>query len=216
MNVLISVISIVSMFLLCSCQMSMSEEEQSKKLALSDQSLKSLSPSEKNEYIQTYRSNLGKRRFAQMTSSITQSPSLYITVSDGLASMPPLYSAASFKTASIELNGNGCDEINLHSQNDPKQYSTLSLCYLNDFLYIDASSRDRKYPIGSVIIPISSKVADSQKFCPLSTKGNSRLQGACITVKQRGTPGSPRPMQTVSQAPKNKKFRAKLRNNSDE
>lgn len=200
--------------LLTACQMPV--EEQSEKLALSTSTIDGLPEATKNAYVSTYKKNRSKKRFAQLLSSNSQSPSLMVTVSDGAASMPPNYQSQAFKTASMEVFGNRCDEIYLYPLKGGDIYSTLTLCYLNDSLYVDASSIDPDYPIGSVIIPISSQTADKQKFCNLSTKGNAKLQSACLTITQQHQEAHSRPLQVVNKAPKNKDFKPTLRDSSGE
>ena len=214
MNISSTLLSVAFLTLLSACQMPV--EEQSEKLALSTSTLNELPEATRNAYVSTYKKNRSKKRFAQLLSSNSQSPSLMVTVSDGAATIPPHYQSQAFKTASMEVFGNRCDELYLYPLNGGDTYSTLSLCYLDDSLYVDASSIDPDYPIGSVIIPISSQTADKQKFCNLSTKGNSKLQSACLTITQQHHVSHSRPLQVVNKAPKNKDFKPSLRDSSGE
>ena len=212
MNVLFTFLSAVILTLLSACHMPI--EEQSEKLALPTSTINDLPEATRQAYVSTYKKNRSKKRFAQLISRNTQSPSLMVTLSDGSTTIPPNYQSQAFKTTSMEVFGNRCDELYLYPLNGSDTYSTLSLCYIDDSLYVDASSIDPDYPIGSVIIPISSKTADQQKFCDLSTQGNAKLQNACLTITQQHRAAYARPLQVVNKAPENRDFKPSLRSDS--
>lgn len=188
----------------------MSVEEQSQKLALSKPTVESLSPHDRNTYLATYRTNKRKRSLTQVTSHTTQSPSLHISLSGGTAALPPTYHPQKFNPLSMNILGDHCEDALLHSSQSSHP-ATLSLCYLNDTLFVDASSTDSQYPVGSMIIPISSKVTGKQQFCGLSTQGNAKLNNVCLTITQPSESLHSNSVQAVTPSPKNKQFIAEPR-----
>lgn len=196
--------------LLSGCQPSV--EEQSAQLAMSKPQIQALSDDKRALYLNTAQSNLNTRRYAQLFSRTKQAQGLTITASHGSAALGPTYQQIAFETESIELAGNHCVDMILRKAGSKNNFSPLTLCYLDDKLYVDPSSIDEKYPIGSMIIPIDAKLAERQKFCQVNTKGDARLKDVCLLVQQHvDSSQSQRPVQLVNHAPKNKKFSAKPR-----
>jgi len=199
--------------LLSGCQPSV--EEQSVRLAMSKTQIEALSDDKRALYLNTAQSNMNTRRYAQLFSRTKQAPALTITASHGSAALGPTYQQAAFETATIELPGNHCVDMVLKKPGSENHSTPLTLCYLDDKLYVDPSSIDENYPIGSMIIPVDARLVDRQKFCQVNTKGDARLRGACLLVQQQiGTTQTKRPVQLVNHAPKNKHFSPKPREES--
>lgn len=192
-------------WLLSGCQMS--PADQSSLLAMSQNDVKSLTSNQRSTYISTANASSSKRYYAQFFSRTQEADSLRITISGGTASLSPQYQPGRYRPVVTQLDANKCEMIPLQSPTTSDQSASLSLCYLNDKLYVDASSTDSKYPMGSMIIPISHRFVAEQRFCQLRTKGNARLTDACILVQQSGSAlGDKKPVQQVNRAPKNTAF----------
>ena len=204
--------SLVALFgmLLSGCQMT--PEAQSSLLAMSRSDIELLSPSARSRHMATAQQSINKRYYAQFFSRTEQAPTLQVSVSGGTAAMAPTYAAGPYHAAVVQVQANQCNSATLRSVEHQGQSATLSLCYLNDKLYVDASSIDANYPLGSIIIPISNRFVSQQRFCQMRTKGNAKLSGACMLIAQQGDKQNhDRPVQLVNRAEKNPSFEATLR-----
>lgn len=188
---------------------SIDPEQESVALAMSKSQIESLDVNTKQKYIAAYRHNQKVMRSAQLYSQTSQHNTVTVTLSDALARTHPNYQHERIKPTRFTLKGNQCDIIHI-SAKDSKNESYLSACYLNNQLYLDASSIDENYPVGSFIIPISNIVDSTQSFCEVKTKGNAQLRQACLSISTNET-DSTRPVQKLTQAKKNKQFTAKPR-----
>ena len=192
------------------CQMSPSE--QSALLAMSKEDIRALSGNQRATYISTANTSKSKRYYAQFFSRTQEADSLRITISGGTAALSPQYQPGRYHPVVTELSANKCEIIALQSTSVAEHTASLSLCYLNDKLYVDASSTDSHYPMGSMIIPISHRFVSEQRFCQLRTKGNAKLTDACLLVQQHNVMRhNKKPVQQVNRAPKNTSFTPKLR-----
>ena len=201
---------VVFVMLLSGCQMT--PEAESSLLAMSRSDIELLSPSARSRHTATAQQSINKRYYAQFFSRTEQAPTLQVSVSGGTAAMAPTYAAGAYHATVVQVPANQCTSANLRSVEHQGQSATLSLCYLNDKLYVDASSIDANYPLGSFIIPISNRFVSQQRFCQMRTKGNAKLSGACMLIAQQGDKQNhDRPVQLVNRAEKNPSFEATLR-----
>ncbi len=187
---------------------SMDPEQESLTLAMPKSKIESLNPETKKQYIAVYRNNQSAKRATQLHSQMSGGDTISVTISKGLARMHPNYQSERVKPMQFTLRGNQCDTIQIQSK-ESKKFSLLSACYLNNQLYIDESSTNEHYPVGSLIIPIPANFA-AQEFCEVKTKGNAQLMQACLSISTNTT-DSTKPKQRLTKARKNKGFTAKVR-----
>ena len=190
---------------LSGCQMS--PADQSTLLAMPQNEVESMSANQRSTYVSTANTSASKRYYAQFFSRTQEADSLRITISGGTAALAPQYQPGRYRPVVTQLAANKCEMVSLQSLTASDQVASLSLCYLNDKLYVDASSTNSQYPMGSMIIPISHRFVAEQRFCQLRTKGNAKLSDACMLVQQNGRASvSNKPVQQVNRAPKNPAF----------
>jgi len=201
-------ISIFVLLFLSGC--STSPQEMSRMLAVSPTRLEAMPNETKNTLMHAYRSNIVKRQHA-ISQSHTSSPRrLSVEIRDGTAAIAPTYVQQKFNAKTVAIYANQCQEVQLKDAKDHKLHAYLTLCYLDNQLYIDPSSTNTDYPVGSVIIPVNADIANSQSFCGLNTKGNARLHQSCVTISMANQPAKSA-HKTLHVAERNKTFTPKPR-----
>lgn len=192
-----------------------SPQEMSRMLAVSPTRLEAMPKDSQNTLMHAYRSNLTARQRAVSQSHTSSPRRLSVEIRNGTAAIAPTYTQHKFTPKTVAVFANQCQEVSLEDAQDRKQYAHLMLCYLNNQLYIDPSSTNTDYPVGSVIIPINTDLANSQSFCDLNTQGNARLRQSCVTISMANQPAKSA-HKMLHMAAKNKTFTPKLREETDE
>lgn len=205
-------LSLLALSLLAGC--TPNTEETSRMLAVSPTRLESMPSETKRTLIHNYRVNLAKRQQVAGNSRTTTPKRLSVQINDGTAAIAPTYQQHNFFAQTVSIHANQCQEVSLASKHDKNQFAHLILCYLNNQLYIDPSSTDLTYPVGSVIIPIENALSTNQSFCGLNTQGNAHLKKTCLTIsmvnkKANGT------HKTLHGADKNQTFKPSPRSEYD-
>lgn len=204
----LSLILGLSLISMSGCKMD--PEEQSRALAMSKDSIAALTPAQQNAYLATYKNNQRTKHATQIASQMNSSKALTVTLTQGSARMSPSYIQSPFSKGKMIIKANQCDTMTLKAYGNHKHTAQLSLCYLDDKLYVDASSIDPNYPVGSIIIPIMARMDGPQSFCQMASKGNAQLSNSCITVDAQNSELS-LPTSLLTKAGKNQKFTAKTR-----
>ena len=193
---------------LSGCQIS--PEQHAKMLALSPQQFAQLNPETLKNYDDAYHQNLQALSNELSKSHMPRHQHIQIKIHGGMAQFSPDYTTYAFQSTYVDIPANRCIDTQLTASRNPEKQTQLSLCYLNDTLYVDSSSTNTHYPIGSIQLPIQYRLSQMQQFCQLNSQGNTKLHDSCITIQHHNTDPT-LPTQTLTLAPENTSFVVKPR-----
>ena len=109
---------------------------------------------------------------------------LVVSIEGGTARMGPDREALAYKKVATSIrHQGGCENMRLQANHDASLYTHLSVCVHKDSLYIDASSQQSCFSLGSRILPVNDILRQGISLCEFTTEGNASVEDACLTVQ---------------------------------
>lgn len=152
-------------------------------LGLTPQQWQSMSASEQQAAIATYRASKREQQASMATdASSTNGEKIQVTLSRGEAMMPPFTKASPFKPVQFEIAVGRCKDVTLESLSG-RQQVVLTACYKNKLLYLDPSHYQAQYVIGTAELPYSPLWSRGFDYAHVNTFGYVRLSDVSLNVK---------------------------------
>lgn len=109
---------------------------------------------------------------------------LVVSIEGGTARMGPDRQILAFKKVATAIrHQGGCENMRMQAEDDASLYTHLSVCVHKDSLYIDASSQQPCFSLGSRIIPVNDILRQGISLCEFTTEGNASVKDACLTLQ---------------------------------
>lgn len=155
------------------------------KLGISDLEWSSLALEKKQSLIINYRRVAAEQRKIRGRAYFGNK-FLLVRVFGGQVMFPPSFvSWQDYKAINFSLATGECRNLKVTSKANPKEYSELRACFLDNILYLDSSRYDPIKKMGSVAIYSSPLWLEGFTYKGINSDGYLRLSNVSIEVKQQ-------------------------------